>query len=425
MIPTAPGRAIVLGSDSPIGLTVIRELGRRGVQVQAVGRAADAIGGASRFASAHHVRPGGPLADWLPAMIRRTRADALLAVSEADLLDLSLLPAVMDGCRILTPRAAPLALVLDKSATLARAATLGIDVPASWQPVAGQDFAECAARLTYPVVLKWADPPAVLGLLADHALPFVKAGYADRPAALLDALAATDAIGRWPLVQRWVEGIGLGQMLHLDEGVATLAFQHERIHEWPPAGGISTLCRAVPLDRHAAAMTRSKALLAAIGWQGPAMVEYRHDPVSGRYWLMEINGRFWGSLPLASACGAHFAWESYRRAVLGDRTPAPAPRGDLVARYMVPETRRLIRLFAQARRVDPVFRPTPWRDTVDYLARFFDPATRYYVFSPADPAPLLCDLRNMLGQVFGAPGRASRSASVATARSIRVRHVSR
>ena len=36
------------------------------------------------------------------------------------------------------------------------------------------------------------------------------------------------------------------------------------------------------------------------------MVEYRHDPLSGQYWLMEVNGRFWGSLPLATAAGADF-----------------------------------------------------------------------------------------------------------------------
>ena len=56
------------------------------------------------------------------------------------------------------------------------------------------------------------------------------------------------------------------------------------------------------------------------------MVEYRHEPGSGRYWLMEVNGRFWGSQPLAWHCGAHFAWESYRRSVLGQGDAAPAPR---------------------------------------------------------------------------------------------------
>jgi protein-tyrosine-phosphatase len=36
------------------------------------------------------------------------------------------------------------------------------------------------------------------------------------------------------------------------------------------------------------------------------MVEFRVDPETGRFWLMEINGRFWGSLPLAIFAGVDF-----------------------------------------------------------------------------------------------------------------------
>jgi predicted ATP-grasp superfamily ATP-dependent carboligase len=166
-----------------------------------------------------------------------------------------------------------------------------------------------------------------------------------------------------------------------------LRFQHERVHEWPPAGGVSSLCRAVPLDRHAEQMHLSEALLAAIGWEGYAMVEYRHDPASGRYTLMEVNGHLWGSLALSSACGAEFAWEAYRRRVLGETHAAPAPRTDLCARDFIKETRRLARLFSGGQSDDPCFQPTPWRDLGRYLTGFIDPRTRPYVFSWSDPVP--------------------------------------
>ena len=89
-------------------------------------------------------------------------------------------------------------------------------------------------------------------------------------------------------------------------------------------------------------MDRSEALLASIGWEGAAMVEYRHDPATARSVLMEINGRFWGSIPLAHHCGAQFGWETYRRQVLGettDETPALKPGR---ARYMVPDAKHLV-----------------------------------------------------------------------------------
>jgi protein-tyrosine-phosphatase len=36
------------------------------------------------------------------------------------------------------------------------------------------------------------------------------------------------------------------------------------------------------------------------------MVEFKHDLDSGKWFLIEINGRFWGSLPLAVFCGINF-----------------------------------------------------------------------------------------------------------------------
>ena len=275
--------AIVLGVDTPIGLTVIRELGRRGVPVHGIGRNSDALGRTSRYLSGFSLRPEGPtLAQWLPERIFHTGARALFAIAEDDLVALAALPEEIEGCRILTPRKPQLDLVLDKSRTLALAAGLGIDVPESWQPLAGEDFAQYAETLTYPVVAKWADPPAMARILADHGLPLIKAEHAASPHALLALLDRYAALREWPIVQPFCSGFGFAQMLHMAGGKPSLMFQHKRIHEWPAEGGFSTLCESVPLRRHTHQMERSAALLAAIGWEGPAMVEYRHDPKTGK-----------------------------------------------------------------------------------------------------------------------------------------------
>ena len=415
MTPLPP--VILLGIDTPIGLSVVRELGGHGVPVHGIGRSAAAIGAHSRLIAGSSVREPGLLADWLPVLIRRTGAKALFAISEGDLIELAAMPAQIEGCRILTPRMGPLAIVLDKRETLARARGLGLSVPDSWQPRAGEDFGARAAALTYPVVVKWPDPMAVAVMLERQGLDLVKAEFARDAAALLGLLGRYDSLGVWPIVQGYCPGHGLGQMIHMEAGRATLCFQHRRLHEWPPEGGVSTLCMAEPIGHHQAQMAQSEALLAEIGWDGPAMVEYRHDPAMGRYWLMEINGRFWGSLPLARACGAHFAWESYRRQILGEHDEAGPYRASLRARYMIPETRRLIRLLVQRGKIaDPFFRPRPLADLAAWLLGFVDPRMRYYVFSPSDPGPFLADmgsaLRKLLprGRRSSAPERRPRSA---------------
>jgi hypothetical protein len=387
--------AIVLGVDSPIGLTVIRELGSHGVHVHAIGRNEQAIGRASKWTTSFSVRPKGAIADWLPALILETGAGALLAISENDLIALADLPPEIEGCKILTSRRGPLDIVLDKTTTLERARLLGIDTPDSWQPVSADDFAAKANTLAYPLVMKWADPPAILPTLEAKSIEFIKAEHITDADALTKALARYDALQIWPLVQTYVEGVGLGQMFHMKDGAATLAFQHRRIHEWPPEGGVSTVCATVPMDQHVEQRAKSEALLASIGWEGPAMVEYRYDMRADKYWLMEINGRFWGSLPLARHAGAEFAWESYARA-LGIATEQPEIR-ERHARYTIPETRRLLRVFFSARAIaDRKFRSTPWRDLLSYFTDLIDPGMRYYVWDMRDRGPFWADMKNVL-----------------------------
>ncbi len=389
---TAAPVIVVLGVDTAIGLTVVRELGAAGLTVHGIGRSAGAIGGASRHCARLHVRPpGAPLDQWLPGVLQSIGADALLAVSEHDLVALAALPDRIGPCRILTPRAEPLALALDKQATLAVAQKVGITTPPSWQPQADSDWSNLPPGLDYPLIAKWADPNEVAAALAAAGLPLIKAERIDDATALAAFRARYEPLSRWPLVQGFAPGVGVGQMLHMADGRATLTFEHRRLHEWPPEGGVSTLCEAVPDDAvHAEQMALSEALLARIGWEGPAMVEYRFDPATGAFVLMEINGRFWGSLPLASAAGACFAREQIARAFPDVPLTPARPRRRARARFMIPETRRLLHILrhggAEGRGAA----------LAAYAGGFLDPAMHYYVWQWRDPAPMLRDMRNIL-----------------------------
>lgn len=376
----------VLGADSPIGLSVIRELGQHGVATLALGRSPSSLGGHSRYAS-EFATYHEPLAQWLPDFLREHDVDAIMAVSEGHLLQLAELKGRLGDVRVICPDADRLAIVLDKPSTLENAARIGIDVPASWLPQAGEDFSAKAASLTFPVIAKWPDPPAIWATLEQHGLPFEKIEYASNIAELLALLDRYSALKLWPLVQTWCPGYGLGQMLHMHRGKATLTFQHRRLREYPPSGGVSTFCEAVEPNAHAQQMLLSERLLAEIGWEGPAMVEYRHDPATGRYWLMEINGRFWGSIPLARHCGAHFAWEYYRTQMgIAAKEPTVTYRA-LKARYVIPDAKQLLITLR-----DPKRSPRQRLASVlRFLTDFLDPRVRYYVWSLRDPVPLLAD----------------------------------
>ena len=393
MSQTASRLVAVLGADSPIGLTVIRELGGHGVPVLALGKNSDSISRYSRHARDFAVIEA-PLAEWLPALVREKNLAAILAISEHHLIELAELKGTLGDCLVLAPDSDKLAIVLDKRRTLEIAARLGLAVPETWQPLPHEDFARRAAVLAYPVAVKWPDPNTVAGSLDALGIALEKVEYAAHAPALLGILARYNRMGAWPLVQTWCPGEGLGQMLHMANGKATLKFQHRRLREWPPTGGASSFCEAVPLARHAGQMERSEALLRTIGWEGPAMVEYRFDQKTGTYWLMEINGRFWGSLPLAWHCGAHFAWETYRRRALCQNDPAPLPRSNRKARYVFPDVKHLVAII----RDESLAIAGRIKFAVRFLLDFLDPRVRYYVWSSSDPLPLLGDVKGALGR---------------------------
>jgi hypothetical protein len=174
------------------------------------------------------------------------------------------------------------------------------------------------------------------------------------------------------------------------------------VHEWPPEGGVSTLCRSLPLSEHAEARAKSRELVGRLRWTGLAMPEYRYDPATGCWYFMEINGRFWGSLPLAIEAGIPFA--AGLVAATGEKRPVPDYARDyavLNCVFWIPETKRLLRiLFRPGTIGDPYFKVRPLAELADYFRHLLRPGTRFYIFSWRDPRPFFTDLRSFIGKIW-------------------------
>lgn len=408
--------AILLGADTPVGLTIIRDLGGHGVSIHAIARSRQGIGLYSKWTTRGYLRP--PDENSTIELLNRIAAEQgarfLLAIAERDLL---VIRAAADSGRLvgldaLVPAAAQLAKVLDKSATYAAAREVGVPVPATWQPPDGPTIETPPDDLTYPCVLKWRDPEHLGNALAELGIPFLKAEYCHDRAELTRALARYQRCGRYPLVQAFCRGAGLGHMIFLHRGEALLRLQHRRIAEWPPEGGISTVCESLPLSLNAELFAKSEALLRRIGWEGAAMVEYRMDARTGTVGLMEINGRFWGSLPLAYHAGVPFAWYTYAVLGLGMRPNPPRYRARIRCRYMMPETRRILTLLGCRGRLKNRELASVPVEIWEYFRQFFSPRSRYYVLILSDPAPFLADMFFVIWRVWRRYLR-SRGASVA------------
>jgi predicted ATP-grasp superfamily ATP-dependent carboligase len=296
-------RVLVTDAGRGSAIAVIRSLGRRGLRVIAADHAPGSAGFRSRYAAETLVYPDPALdpfavVDRLHEVAAAGRVDLIVPVSDDVLLALAHERERFAGLAALAiPDDGALAQVVDKAATVALAQRLDVPVPRS-VVVDDLDGALAAAdALGWPLVLK----PTRSRQLREAGVERFEVSYADEPAALIARMR--DYRGRCPvLLQEYVPGEGHGVELLLDRGRPVMAFQHHRLHEVPITGGASALRESVAVDPEL--LGHAATLMGALRWTGLAMVEFRvgsKGPV-----LMEVNGRIWGSLPLAVKSGVDF-----------------------------------------------------------------------------------------------------------------------
>jgi predicted ATP-grasp superfamily ATP-dependent carboligase len=105
------------------------------------------------------------------------------------------------------------------------------------------------------------------------------------------------------ILQEWIEGIGIGASFIFSKYHKIIAyFGHRRILERFPDGGPSVIAESY---LYPDALKNGAKLLKALKWQGVAMTEFRLR-YDGKLYFMELNPRFWGTLPLAIASGVDF-----------------------------------------------------------------------------------------------------------------------
>jgi ATP-grasp in the biosynthetic pathway with Ter operon len=164
----------------------------------------------------------------------------------------------------------------------------------------------------------------------------------------------------------------------------------------PVTGGASSLRESVPLDP--VLLEHAMRLLGELRWTGLAMVEFRSTPDGPE--LMEVNGRVWGSLPLAVRSGMDFP------ARLADLLlDGPPPAGTAPATtYRVGVRARNLRLettwignVATGRRRYRTLPFPPRRAALGALASLFDPRIGDDLLTREDPLPGLAQVAGIAG----------------------------
>jgi predicted ATP-grasp superfamily ATP-dependent carboligase len=383
-------RILVTDGEQRAALAVVRSLGRAGHYCVVCSGRGRSLAGASRASRAEVVVPdalGLPndFSESVASLVRARQIDLVIPIAEPAMLALlgarqHLAPAVLPFPELDTFRR-----VADKSTVLAHAAQLGIRVPiAELLSSAGDHRRLNRATLRYPLVLK---PSRSVGE-ANGQRAKLTVSYAGSWQDLETRLEAYPAAAYPILLQQRIVGPGVGIFLLLWDGEIVAQFAHRRLREKPPSGGVSVYRESIAPPPTLIELSRQ--LLDRLGWYGVAMVEYKLDAASGKPYLMEINGRFWGSLQLAVDAGVDFPALLVTLALGGRPVPTLSYQTGVRSRWWWGDVDHLL---ARLRRSPselalPRTAPGRWRATMDFL-RLWRRGDRNEVLRWADPLPFI------------------------------------
>ena len=395
-------KALVLGYGTMAFLSVIRSLGRAGIEVHVAWFDEGEPALRSRYITAAHriprYRPGEPeWKDALVALMRTEEFDLVIPCDDERGLPLAAHRAELERWgKVYLPGPEALEVLGDKHKTTELARSLGVPVPReALVSDPGQGTALREEGFSPPLILK---PPQSFMLEKLEQRQMVRRADSWEEVDLqLEEMLLDGPVA----VQELCPGVGIGVELLLAEGTPLMAFQHVRLHE-PLQGGGSSYRRSERVSEDLLEYART--LLGALRYTGVAMVEFKRDPETGGSVLVEVNARFWGSLPLALESGADFPLALFELLVEGRTEFADGHRVGICARNLARDARwHMTNL--RADRTDPTLNSRPWPGVARETAvALLTGRERSDAFTLDDPAPGFAEAGRM-ARDLGRTGR--------------------
>lgn len=318
---------------------------------------------------------------------------------------------------LMQPRHSPIMAMMDKYALAQMADRVGIESPRTVVCLSLEELREKAGRLRFPVIMKprfayqwrkqgiWNRVGAQKAIIAESTEE-LEAHYRRIASALNEVL-----------VQEFIPGEDCDIVVccgYMDERGELLGhFTARKLRQDPPLVGTGCAVEAVEV---APIVESTRELLRAFRYCGMAEVEYKRDPRSGQYFLIEINPRHWDQHELGRLVGVNLSLIAYLHLTGHTHAPqAPVYRAGARSRWIAERElaanvlRRIKREFGQ-----------PGRSVLDKLrgsgaairdcAQLLIGRNIFSVSKLSDPIPGLLwgasFLREMIGYAFS-HGKAS------------------
>ena len=398
--PSQP-RVLVTDAGRGSAVSIIRCLGQRGWTVIAADSDPQNPGFHSRFASETllYPKPEAAPQEFVAALLHNLSArevDLVIPVTDNVILPILTERAQLEEKSLLAlPETDALLVTMDKCKTLQMAQHLGIPIPTTRQVQTVEEARREESAFSWPIVVK---PQLSRFYQGRVGITSFKVSYATN----VDEL--TTQVGQYEglcpvLLQEYYSGIGYGVELLMYKGQPLAAFQHKRLREVPLTGGVSTFRESVALDpllyRYAVQ------LLGQLEWTGLAMVEFKVGQDGPR--LMEINGRVWGSLPLAVHSGMNFPVRLAELYLYDPPLPNIEPSTDYTtgvrARNLELDIGWMLAVLYGKQRYPFFSMPSRSKAGMAFL-ELFNPKYRFDILALNDPLPGLIEIAKIAKKLY-------------------------
>jgi predicted ATP-grasp superfamily ATP-dependent carboligase len=396
--------AIVLDGNLKSALAVVRSLGGRGITVSVGATRDTGMALHSRHATARFTYPS-PYTHQ-EAFIERVKAEAfrlggkpvVYALSDATWLSLYAYRTELAPCMTLVfPEEKSVEIAFDKAATYSLAHVSGVHTIPTLMPASRAEVERIAPTLTYPVVVKtrksvtWREGVGVFGT----------ASFAHTPEKLVQLFSEMLArSGEAPLVQTCVFGEEYGVEMLARKGKVYATTVHHRLRSLSPTGGASVLKETLGEgDLFHELKGYAERLVKKLVWSGPIMVEFKVDSDTRVPYLMEINGRFWGSLPLSIAAGVDMPFLYYKDMIEGERPLVPIiAREGVTSHHRMGDVRNLLSVFFKRDAMRKQLYPKRLSALREFL--ILPKGTVSDVWTPSDPKPACMEIVDITKKFF-------------------------
>jgi predicted ATP-grasp superfamily ATP-dependent carboligase len=395
---------LVVGDDMRIFISVVRSLGRAGIEVHAFPFSAESPALSSRFI--HHVHRTPDFESdhqgWVTAflnLLSEKTFDLVIPCADAAIMVLHDNRYLFPSQKLAIPAANAIEPLFDKAETHRLCDELNIP-SAPWQRLHDADTAKgLIAKFGLPLVVKprrshW----------AGSGRPRERVHVIENGRELQECLESIPDRSRF-LVEGFFEGSGTGLSVLCSRGEILQAFQHRRLREG--RGGCSSYRISEPVNVELRAAVERICL--KLAHNGVCMFEFRVNPRSGKWILLEVNARFWGSMTLPLWLGLDYPRLLFDLVVEGKQATPKTYATGVRSRNILLDANNLMKLLPRQRRGgllewcgevgDFALQPFRWlagRETADS-------------FSATDMLPALLELHLAVRMLMGVTWRRIRT----------------